>query len=126
MAGEQSDPFTVIGSMLSKVVALPPVTTRVAVPDTFPNLAVIMAVPLATGVTRPCEFVSLLTTATSEGEELHVTDVVRLVVVLSVNNPLAVNCSVVPTAILERDGSTAIDANTAGVTVSVADSEKPP
>lgn len=58
--------------------------------------------------------------ATVGSEELHSTDAVMSWVLLSLNVPVAVNCFVVPMAMLELLGVTAMDTRVAAVTVSEA------
>jgi hypothetical protein len=59
------------------------VTVREVVPETLPDVAVIVVVPEATPVASPLEPVALLTVATLVLDELQVTVVVRFCVVLS-------------------------------------------
>src|SRR6266478_2112692 len=59
-------------------------------------------------------------------EELHSTDVVMSCVLLSLKVPVAVNCFVVPTAILEFAGITAIETSVAALTVREALPVTPP
>src|SRR5512144_1274324 len=61
--------------------------------------------------------------ATPMSEEFQFTSDVKSCVVLSVNIPVAVNCTVVPIGIVVLVGVVAIDTSTADVTVSVADDE---
>ena len=56
--------------------------------------------------------------ATDGVADAHVTWLVRFCVVLSLNVPVAVNCSVVPFAMVGLAGVTAIDCSIAAVTVS--------
>ncbi len=51
-------------------------TVRIMEPEMLPDVAVIVAVPAATGVTSPKEPVVLLIAATDVADELQVTDVV--------------------------------------------------
>ena len=92
------------------------VTVNVVVPE-MPldaSVARIVVAPTATLVASPP-----LTVATPMLVELHVAAVVRFCVVLSLNVPVAVNCSVNPIAIDGFVGTTAIDMSTADVTVNV-------
>ena len=73
-------------------------TVRVVAPEVLPKVAVIVAVPAATGVTCPLEPAALLIAATDALDELHVTDAVISCVLLSEKVPVALNCSVVPRA----------------------------
>ncbi len=89
------------------------VTVKVAVPDMSPEVAVMVVVPAATDAARP----ALLIVATAVSDELHVADAVKSCVVLSEYVPVAVNCCVVPRAMLragrryrnrdQRSGTTA-------------------
>jgi len=99
------------------------VTVRVELPEAPPNVAVIVVEPSATAVARPLEPAVLLTVATASNEELQVTDAVRSWLVLSDMIPVAVNCRVVPTAMLGFVGAIWIDDSVAGVTVRVVLSE---
>lgn len=94
------------------------VTVRFVEPDMLPNVAVITAVPTATEDALP---LVPATVATDVAEELHVAEAVKSCVVLSENVPVAVNCCVVPRAMLELAGVTAIDTSVAEVTVSVVE-----
>ncbi len=51
-------------------------TVRIMEPEMLPDVAVIVAVPAATGVTSPKEPVVLLIVATDEADEPHITDAV--------------------------------------------------
>src|SRR6266704_2021138 len=95
------------------------VAVSVVLPETSPSVAVIVVVPAATDVAKPCEPPALLIVATPAAEELQVTWVVRSCVVLSLKVPVAVNCRVVPFAILGVVGVTVIVDRIAAVTVSV-------
>ena len=57
--------------------------------------------------------------ATVALDELHKTEAVRSCVLVSLNVPIAVNCLLVPIAIVEFAGVTASETNVAAVTVSV-------
>jgi hypothetical protein len=83
-------------------------------PVTEPEVAEIVVVPTATLVARP---VAEIVTAPVL-EELQVADEVRFCVLPSLNVPVAVNGWVVPSAIVEFAGATAIDCKAAGSTVS--------
>jgi hypothetical protein len=76
------------------------VTVSTVEPEMLPKVAVIVVVPAATGVTIPLEPAVLLIVATDVASELQVTDVVIFCVLLSEKVPVAVNCSVVPGAML--------------------------
>jgi len=77
--------------------------------------AVICEVPTAIPLAKPAELI----VATLVVPELHVTLAVKFCVLLSVYVPVAVNCCVVPFAIVGLAGVTAIDTTVAGSTVSV-------
>ncbi len=51
-------------------------TVRAVEPEILPDVAVIVAVPAATGVTSPKEPVVLLIVATDVADEPHITDAV--------------------------------------------------
>ena len=59
------------------------VTVNVVDPETLPKVAVIVLLPMATGVARPTESAVLLMAATPVLEELQVTDAVMSCFVLS-------------------------------------------
>jgi len=82
-------------------------------PLTDPNVAVIVALPFA----RPCKVPVLLIVATAGFDELHTTDAETSCVLLSLKVPVATNCLVVPTAIVELAGVTVMDCRVALVTV---------
>jgi hypothetical protein len=95
------------------------VTVSVVVPLILPDVAVIVADPVATEVASPLDPPALLTVATPVSDELQVADAVKSWVVLSEYVPVAVNCCFVPRAMLGLVGVTAMDTRMAGVTVSV-------
>src|SRR5690348_470826 len=68
------------------------VTVRVVDPDTLPEVAATVVVPIPTLVARPCDPAVLLTLATLGLLETHCTVVVMFWVEPSVNVPVAVNC----------------------------------
>jgi hypothetical protein len=92
-------------------------TAKVAEPLTVPEIAVTVTLPPAIVVAKPV----LLTVTKLTSLEVHVTELVRFCVLLSVNVPVAVNCWVVPTATVRLTGVTAMETNIAPVTVSEAD-----
>ena len=92
-------------------------TYTVVLAETLPDTACIVAEPTETALASPFEPAALLTVATAEFEELHVTAFVRFCVELSEYVPVAVNCWVVPFAIVLFDGETASVTRVAGVTV---------
>jgi len=99
--------------------AVPLMTVSVVDPGMFPDVAVIVVVPVETEVASPLEPAALLMVATVVDDELQITDVVTFCVVLSEKVPAAVNCCVVPGAILGLAGMTAIDTSVADVTVNM-------
>jgi len=78
------------------------VTVKVVFPETFPEVAVMVAVPAAAGVARPL----LLTAATDVLEEVQVTWLVISWLVPSEYVPEAANCFVTPTGMLGLAGVT--------------------
>src|SRR3989339_579592 len=99
------------------------VTVSVVFP-VFPvtgSVAVIVVVPTVKAVASPLKPAALLMLATGEtsGVVVQVTDVVRSAVVASEYVPVAINCCVVPLAILGLTGVTAMDDSVAAVTVNV-------
>lgn len=88
------------------------VTVNVVLPDTEPEVAVIVAVPKTAEVASP----ALLTVATEVEEELQVTVAVRSWLVLSEKMPVAMNCLVVPRAMLGFVGVTSIEASVFALT----------
>ena len=91
-------------------------TVSVVDPLTVPKVALIVVVPVATLDASPCA----LMVAAAALEDVHVTVVVMSCVLLSLKVPVAVNCLVVPTAMLALAGVTAIETRAAAVTVSDA------
>ncbi len=77
--------------------------------DAPPDAAVIVIEPVPTDVARLLEPAVLLIVATDADVELHVTDPVKFCVVLSEKVPVAVNCHVVPRAMLGLVGVTEMD-----------------
>ena len=82
-------------------------TVRPVEPDTPPDAAVIVVDPAATAVANPLEPAALLMVAVPF-EEVQVTVLVKSCVVLSEKVPVAVNCSLVPFAMLGLVGVTEI------------------
>src|SRR5215813_1379475 len=81
-------------------------TVRVVVPSIVPDLARMIVAPAPTPVARP----DALIVATDGESDIQVTTLVRfLVVVPSLYVPVAMNCSVPPTAIVGFGGSMAIE-----------------
>jgi hypothetical protein len=81
-----------------------------------PKAAWMVVLPVAKLVTRPW----LLTVAAEGFEEVQTAEAETSCVLLSLNVPVAVNCLVVPTAMVELAGVTAIETKLAPVTVSEA------
>ncbi len=96
------------------------VTVRVVVPETFPDVAVIVVVPTPADVASPFEPVVLLIVETRAFVEFQVTSDVIFCCDPFVKEPVAVNCCVLPRAILGFTGVTVIPVSAAGVTASVA------
>jgi hypothetical protein len=85
-------------------------------PIMLPEAAVMRVEPMVmVAVANPCEPGVLLTSAIPGSDESQVTDAVRFRLLLSANVPVAVNCTVVPGAMLESAGATERDTNGAGV-----------
>lgn len=98
-------------------------TISVVVPETLPDRAVIVLLPAATEVATPLKPVALLMVAVPVLEELQVTDLVRSCVVLLEYMPVAVNCCVVPSAMLGVAGVTTMDCKVALLTVNCVEPE---
>ncbi len=115
-------PFAILGVVGVTVIVdrFAAVTVSVVLPETPPKVAVIVVVPAATDVARPCDPPALLIVATAVLDELQVTWVVRSCVVLSLKVPVAVNCWGNPSGRPGLVGVTAIETRVALVTVSVA------
>ena len=94
-----------VGRALRLLITMEEATVKVVEAVTLPFLAVMTVVPSPRAVTRP--FAS--TVATLVTEERHSTFVVRSSVVLSLNVPIALNCSEPPTAIPGFEGETLSD-----------------
>jgi len=91
-------------------------TVKFVEPLTAPRVAEMVVVPVARLPTEP----RLFMVAVAGLEELQRTDSVRSCVLLSLKVPVAVNGFVVPTAMLEFAGVTAIETNVALLTLSEA------
>ena len=89
------------------------VTVNKVEPLIAPELALMVLVPIPTAVARPPAVI----VAVPVVPEVHVTELVRFCVLLSVSVPVAVNCCVSPLATDGFAGVTAIDTSVAGVTV---------
>jgi len=82
-------------------------------PVTDPKVAVITVVPVAMLLARPW----LLMLAATALDEVQITEPVMSCVLASLKVPVAANCFVVPTAMLEFPGVTATETTVAPVTV---------
>jgi hypothetical protein len=113
-------PLTMLGldGVIDRETSVAGVTVRAVEPDMPPEVAVIVVVPATIEVAKPLEPAVLLIAATAEVDEFHITVVVRSCIVLSEYVPEAVNCCVVPGAMLGLVGLIAMDTSVAGVTVS--------
>ena len=95
-----------------------PLTVKVDKPLTPLSVALIVAVPTATVVARPCDPTAFEIVALPGVSDDHATCVVRSRVVVSLNVPTAVNCWVRPSGTFGLVGVTSIESSTAAVTVS--------
>ncbi len=121
-------PLTTLGlvGVTARETSVAGVTVRVVDAVMLPDTAEIVVEPAATEEADPLEPAELLIVAAPELEELQVTDVVRSWVELSEKVPMAVNCSLVPLAMLGLVGVMARDTRVACVTVIVVDPDVPP
>jgi hypothetical protein len=110
-----------IGGVTAIDISAAGLTVRVVDPVTDPLVAETFAVPVSMLVATPCVPAALLIVATAGVSELHTTVPVMFCVLPSVNVPVAVNGSVVPSGTVGIAGVNAIETKTAGVTVSVVD-----
>src|SRR5258708_35841374 len=85
------------------------------------RVELMLETPAATPVANPPAAI----VATVGSDELHAAELVRLCVLPSLKEPVAVNCWVCPGVIEAVPGVTVIDTNTGAVTVRVADPETP-
>lgn len=85
------------------------ITVMVVKPEMLPDLAVIVVTPIETVVANPLKLATLLIDATLRADDIQVTDEVIFLIELSEKVPVAVNCSVVPRAILGFIGVIEID-----------------
>ncbi len=99
------------------------VTVSAVEPEMFPEAAVMVVVPIATGVTFPLEPDALLIVATDVADELHVTVDVISCVLPSEKVSVALNCRDIPTGMPMFAGVMAIDTGVAGLTVRVEEPE---
>ncbi len=95
-------------------------------PEMLPIAALTVVEPTLCEVARPFDPEALLTAATAAELELQVTADVMFCVVLSVYVPVAVNCSVRPSATVGFVGVTAIEVSAAAVTVYPVDPDTAP
>src|SRR6187549_608496 len=102
-----------VGGVTAMLTNVALVTCSVVVPETAPELAVMIESPTATVVAKP----ALLMVALAGVPEVQVTWLVRSCVVVSENVPVAVNWRVVPSGLLGLPGVTAIEDSVALVTV---------
>jgi hypothetical protein len=102
------------------------VTVTVAEPWMPLRVAVMEVLPIAKPVTSPLVPETLLTCATVLSPDVQLTCVVRFAVLPSLKVPVAVSCTVVPFAIEEVVGVTAIEDTVAAVTLTVVDPEIEP
>jgi hypothetical protein len=116
-------PFGTLG--LAGVTAIDEIVTfltvRTVEPTTVPIVALIDDVPCATAVASP----DAVMVAIDVVAEPQVTWLFTSSVVLSVRIPRALNCKVVPGAMLGLAGVTTIDWSTGGVTVKTVDPLRP-
>lgn len=82
------------------------VTVKSVAPEMSPDVAVMVVIPVEIPVVA---IPAALMEALAGTDEVQTTDVVKSCVVLSVYVPMAVNCWVVPAAMLGVTGVTAID-----------------
>jgi hypothetical protein len=99
------------------------VTVRFVLLEMPPAAAVIIVVPVASGMTKPFEPAALLMAAIDACDEPQVTVAVRFCVEPSEYSPVAMNCWVVPSARLGLDGVIARETSVAGVTIRVVPPE---
>lgn len=101
-------------------------TVKVVDPETEPEVAEIVVIPVVSLLAKPKLPALFPTVATAEFDELHWTVGVRSWIELSVYVPVAANCWVVPSGIDGMAGVTAMDTNCAGVIVSGVDAAMEP
>lgn len=111
-------PFSIRGFAGFTVIAVRCAVETVSAVDplTRPNAALIFVLPVAMLDARPCALI----VAAAAFDEVQSTDALMSCDVESLKLPVAVNCFVVPTAIVELAGVTAIETRLAPVTVSAA------
>ena len=119
-------PFGTLG--LAGVIAIEVnwgVTSSVALVVTPSTAALIVELPFATPDASPCEPEVFEMVATEVAPDAQFTTVVKFWVVLSVNVPTTLNCSVPPTSINGSAGVIASDLSTAEPTVSAVEPVTP-
>lgn len=94
------------------------VTLSPVAADTPPTDAPIVVVPTPDPVAKPFDPCALLIEAVAGTDEVHATSFVKFCVLLSLYVPVAVNCSLVPSAMLGFGGVIASDTKVAADTVS--------
>ena len=97
------------------------VTVSTTLPLIDPDVALTLAVPVATLVAKPWLLLALLMVAVETLSELHCTADVKSSVLPSVRVPVAMNCCVVPSGMEARAGVTAMDTRVGEVTVTEVD-----
>src|SRR5207302_1678951 len=102
------------------------VTVSVVEPETPPNVAVIVVVPVVSADASPCEPPALEIVATVAFVDRHVACDVRFCVVPSLYTAVAAKLRLVPSAIDGLVGVTWIETTTALVTVRFVDAFRPP
>ena len=100
-------------------------TVSTVEPATPLSVTLIVDVPVATPVAKPCDLAESEIVATEGVAETHVTWLVRFCVELSEYVPIAVNCWVPPLGTVGLAGETAIDRKTAALTVSTVEPATP-
>jgi hypothetical protein len=102
------------------------VMVSVVDPEMLPDVALIVVEPAAIDVASPLDPAALLIVAAPVLEEFQVTKLVKSCVEPSEYVPVAVNCWVVPLAMLGLGGVIAMETSVAGVIVSMANPEMLP
>src|ERR1700683_201795 len=103
-----------VGGVIAIDTSVAAVTVSSVEALTVPEVAVMLAVPIA----RLCASPAFLIVAVETASDDHVAVLVRFCVLPSVYVPVAVNCCIVPNAIDGVAGVTVIDTSVAAVTVS--------
>jgi hypothetical protein len=109
-------PTSIVGADGDTVIELRDalLTVNEALPETPPDVAVIVAFPAATAVATPFVPAVLLMVATAVADELQFTELVRFCVLPSLNVPVATNWAVVVGAIFAVVVVTAIEFKVGG------------